>query len=325
MTKIEFDEPSKGNVNSDESALEINQNGEGYAIMAKSKKSIGIVVEAGDPFGQAGIALHASGFGENATGIEGHADKGNGIKGTSLHYLGVYGTGAIAGVSGVSSELKGVGVKGQSDHWMGVYGESKSYQGVHGESKENAGVVGHTIAGWGVYGVSDNGVGVYGEGPIAGHFKGDVEVTGDIKLINADCAEDFDILEENVGPGTVMVLTENGSLRPSNQEYDKKVVGIVSGSRGYKPAIILDRQKESKDRNGNGKDRLPIALIGKVYCRVDARNASIEIGDLLTTSSTMGSAMKAVDPKRAFGAVIGKALSPIRDGQGLIPILVSLQ
>ena len=36
-------------------------------------------------------------------------------------------------------------------------------------------------------------------------------------------------------------------------------------------------------------------------------------------------AMKAADPARAFGAVIGKALRPMREGCGLIPILVSLQ
>jgi hypothetical protein len=35
--------------------------------------------------------------------------------------------------------------------------------------------------------------------------------------------------------------------------------------------------------------------------------------------------MKANDPMRAFGAVIGKALRGLQSGRGLIPILVSLQ
>jgi hypothetical protein len=35
--------------------------------------------------------------------------------------------------------------------------------------------------------------------------------------------------------------------------------------------------------------------------------------------------MKATDPGRAFGAVIGKALGPLQEGRGLIPILVALQ
>ena len=70
---------------------------------------------------------------------------------------------------------------------------------------------------------------------------------------------------------------------------------------------------------------MPIALIGKVYCKVDTSYGAIEVGDLLTTSPTSGHAMKARDPLKAFGAVIGKALRSIENGAGLIPILVSLQ
>jgi hypothetical protein len=73
-------------------------------------------------------------------------------------------------------------------------------------------------------------------------------------LLNADCAEDFDIVEENVEAGTVMVLTENGSLQQSYQEYDKKVAGIVSAGRGYKPAMILDRQNSENQKD---KERMP--------------------------------------------------------------------
>jgi hypothetical protein len=35
--------------------------------------------------------------------------------------------------------------------------------------------------------------------------------------------------------------------------------------------------------------------------------------------------MKATDGSKAFGAVIGKALRPQQQGQGLIPILIALQ
>ena len=65
--------------------------------------------------------------------------------------------------------------------------------------------------------------------------------------------------------------------------------------------------------------------MGKVYCKVDATYSSIEIGDLLTTSSTIGHAMKADDPLKAFGTVIGKALQPLKEGKGMIPVLVALQ
>jgi hypothetical protein len=55
----------------------------------------------------------------------------------------------------------------------------------------------------------------------------------------------------------------------------------------------------------------PIALMGKVLCKVDATQAPINVGDLLTTSPTAGHAMKADNPEKAFGTVIGKALSSL--------------
>jgi len=71
-----------------------------------------------------------------------------------------------------------------------------------------------------------------------------------------------------------------------------------------------------------GPHRAAIALIGTVYCKVDASCASISAGDLLTTSNTQGHGMKAVDAQRSFGAIIGKALQSLPEGTGLIPILV---
>ena len=65
--------------------------------------------------------------------------------------------------------------------------------------------------------------------------------------------------------------------------------------------------------------------MGKVFCKVDAQFGAIEVGDLLTTSPTPGHAMKANDPLKAFGSVIGKALRTLKEGQGLIPILIALQ
>ena len=93
---------------------------------------------------------------------------------------------------------------------------------------------------------------------------------------------------------------------------------MISGAGDYKPAIRLDRRD-------TGKTRMPVALMGKVYCKADAAFGAIRFGDLLTSSPTPGHAMKASDPARAFGAVIGKALQPLESGQDLIPILVALQ
>jgi hypothetical protein len=155
---------------------------------------------------------------------------------------------------------------------------------------------------------------------LAAVFEGDILVTGDITLANAaDCAEEFDVAETGaVEPGTLMVLADDGRLEACSSAYDRRVVGVVSGAESYRPGLILDRQ-------GDAPGRKPIALLGKVFCKADARYGRISVGDMLTTSATEGHAMRADDPVHAFGAVIGKALRPLDDGCGLIPVLIALQ
>ena len=143
--------------------------------------------------------------------------------------------------------------------------------------------------------------------------------TGDIKLEGADCAEEFDVDESiNIDSGTIMVMDNENKLQPCKKPYDKRVAGVVAGGNGTNPGIILGK-KLTKNK------RLPIALNGTAYCKVDAQYSPIEVGDLLTTSSSIGYAMKAVDPLKAFGAVIGKAMESLHSGRDLIPILVALQ
>jgi hypothetical protein len=150
--------------------------------------------------------------------------------------------------------------------------------------------------------------------------NGDLTVTGDVFLIGgADCAEDFDIMQqEKVEPGTVMIITDTGKLEESRHAYDKRVAGVISGAGAFKPAITLDKQLSENNRQ-------PIAMLGKVFCKVDAQYGAVEVGDMLTTSPTSGYAMKALDPFKAFGSVIGKALKPLKNGMGLLPILVTMK
>jgi hypothetical protein len=268
-------------------------------VVGVSKNWIGVYGETETSVGLQGISKGRGGVG--IWGETTHAEGGAGIVGISKKWVGAHGIGTEKGGHGVFGEAQhpqgGAGVIGKSKNWIGVHGESEGPQGI----------------------------GVYGRAPlsgIAGFFEGEIHVTKDIKLLNADCAEDFDIDESelmNVEAGTVMVLNEKGSLQPSYKEYDKKVAGITSGAEGYQPAIVLDRQRSQNTH------RLPIALLGKTYCKVDATCTSIETGDLLTTSSTKGYAMKADDPVKAFGAVIGKALSSLKEELGMIPVLVTLQ
>jgi hypothetical protein len=149
---------------------------------------------------------------------------------------------------------------------------------------------------------------------------GNVFVSKDIVLTNADCAEEFDIQEnkdERITPGTVLIIGNDGKLLISMEEYDSRIAGVVSGAGSFRPALLLHRIESSDN------PRMPIALIGKAFCKVDASFASIRSGDLLTTSQTPGHAMKAVDKTKAIGAILGKALQGLEKGLGMIPILVS--
>jgi hypothetical protein len=154
--------------------------------------------------------------------------------------------------------------------------------------------------------------------------SGDVTIHLDgqtgIVTSGGDCAESFEVAEmKDVEPGTVMVFGKEGRLRRSTRPYDKKVAGVISGGGDWRPGIVLGGNRR------NPTNRALLALTGKVFCKVEAVHAPIEAGDLLTTSSTPGYAMKAEDPSRAFGALIGKALHPMADGSGLIPIIVARQ
>lgn len=142
---------------------------------------------------------------------------------------------------------------------------------------------------------------------------------GDIILGNADCAEDFDVVEqEAMEAGTVLVFNDVGALRRSSAAYDTRVAGVVSGAGSYRPGLVLDRRPGSTNR-------APVALMGKVFCKVDATYGAVQAGDLLTTSPTPGHAMRVANQLQAFGAVIGKAMGSLREGQGLVPVLIALQ
>jgi hypothetical protein len=147
---------------------------------------------------------------------------------------------------------------------------------------------------------------------------GDVQlVSGRLISAGADCAEQFAIAADAAAEsGTVMVIGADGALEPCATAYDSRVGGVVSGAGDLTSAIIMNKQEGH---------RAAIALIGTVYCKVDARREPVAAGDLLTTSETPGHAMKAADAHRAVGAILGKALKPLSGGAELIPILVTRQ
>jgi hypothetical protein len=146
--------------------------------------------------------------------------------------------------------------------------------------------------------------------------------TGTLEITaGSDLAEPFDTeLDDISEPGSIMVIDalNPGKLKVSEQEYDSKVAGIVSGAGGIHPGITLQQ-------SGVLEGKSLIAIAGRVYCKADARSASIEPGDLLTTSNVPGHAMKATERDRSHGAIIGKAMSSLTSGTGLVLVLVNLQ
>lgn len=136
----------------------------------------------------------------------------------------------------------------------------------------------------------------------------------------ADVAEPFELTDSGIAKGSVVVIDEEqtGKLKLSSRAYDTQVAGIVSGANGINPGISLYQQ-------GALEGGQNVALSGRVYVRADASGGAIKPGDLLTTSDTPGHAMKVSDHTRSQGAILGKAMSALKDGQGLVLVLVTLQ
>ncbi|MDH3890706.1 MAG: hypothetical protein OEV49_06445 [candidate division Zixibacteria bacterium] len=146
-------------------------------------------------------------------------------------------------------------------------------------------------------------------------------VCNELELLGgADLAEPFAMSGGEVPAGALVVIDDQnpGRLKLSDRAYDTRVAGITSGAGGVKPGLTLSQ----KDVFEDGQN---VAINGRVYCLADASYGVIKPGDLLTTSDTPGHAMSATDRDRAYGSVIGKAMSPLDDGQGLVLVLVNLQ
>ena len=152
-----------------------------------------------------------------------------------------------------------------------------------------------------------------------------LQITG-----GADFAENFEVnLEEankDAGPAKIqagMVVSIDpdspGKLQLSAEAYDSHVAGIISGAGGIKPGMTMSQEGTAAD------GKYPVALSGRVYCWADATQGAIKPGDMLTTSALPGHAMKVTDKAKAQGAIIGKAMTGLKEGKGLVLVLVTLQ
>jgi hypothetical protein len=179
--------------------------------------------------------------------------------------------------------------------------------------------------------------GLYGKANMFGIYnaaaeKSGLEIDGNLQVYvkalqitgGADFAEHFDVRAETaaeIQPGLVMTIdpAAPGKLALSRRAYDRRVAGIISGAGDVKPGMTMGAAGTLAD----GKH--PVALSGRVYVWVDATRGAVKPGDLLTTSATPGHAMKASNPSKAQGAIIGKAMTELKSGRGLVLVLVTLQ
>ncbi len=247
--------------------------------------------------------------------------------------------GPSIGISGISGNNEGgdsYGVLGHSTH-VGVRGQAS------GRGGAGAGVLGASRFGAGGVFASEHGYSLVADGSgalIRGYdknlnmmgngkallVKGSAEFQGRITIkgeydkngFPAGLVEYFEVDEvEYVSPGDILIASDKGGslLSRSRKSYSTSVIGIVSGN----PHISI---------NNSGKEEkiYPVALTGKVFCKVDARNNPVNPGDLIVASDVAGCGMAGrIDSFDKIGSVIGKALDRLEDGVDLIPVFITHQ
>lgn len=151
------------------------------------------------------------------------------------------------------------------------------------------------------------------------HVVGDVTVTGNIAAKYQDVAE-WVTSPKSMPAGTVVILDveHSNQVLPSVRSYDTRVAGVISET----PGLLLGE---------GGEGKVKVATTGRVKIKVDATKKSVQVGDLLVTSDKEGIAMKSEPldlggvPIHRPGTLIGKALEPLKEGEGEILVLLSLQ
>jgi len=159
-----------------------------------------------------------------------------------------------------------------------------------------------------------------------------------------DVAEYFYDSNANTEPADVVIAdpSKKESVIKSTAAYQTSVVGVVS----TKPHMVMGTElvEDPVTRKPiQGVNATRLALAGRVPVRVTDENGPIVPGDMLTSSSTPGHAMKwsLLDVSKATGfeelksmlaenerrrnAIIGKAVEGHTGGTGKIMVLISLQ
>ena len=290
-------------------------------------------------YGLWGAATAATGDGTGLVGTSA-APGGTGVEGwtqaTSGANMGGYFL-AQGGndTKGVYAEATNTGNVANYGGWFNANGSADYTTGVYGYATAHSA---NTTYGGRFYSDASFGVGVYAKGGASG-FAADLDGTTRTKILQitggADLAEPFVVSSdgetrprsnEAVEPGMVVVIDSDrpGQLKLATTVYDQKVAGVISGANGVQPGMVMSGLNNAAT-DGDSSAEHAVALTGRVWCWCDAAHGSIQPGDRLTTSETPGHAMKVSDSGRAAGAVVGKAMTALPAGRGLVLVLVQPQ
>ena len=155
-----------------------------------------------------------------------------------------------------------------------------------------------------------------------GFFDGGTQASG------ADYAEAMQtsVDPRSLAPGDVLAIDprHGDDVIASSERESQLVVGVYS----TKPSVLAVGNRGVDDSLAG---TVPVAMLGVVPTKVSAENGPVNAGDLLTTSSTPGYAIKAVPTLIGgaavypTGAILGKALEPLHGDRGVIEVLVTLR
>jgi hypothetical protein len=313
-------------------------------------------------WGVYGYSAYTGGYGVEgdgyygSIGVKGYSDRTVAVFGfTTSMSPSIYGENTVDGIGVEGYVAEGTGVYGVSNGRLGsgVYGSNTGVgYGVSGFTGYGIAVFGYSTAstGYAVYGVAQNGgTGVYAEGDNGGVglfvenggaiIYGNVTVNGNIYYTGTETHTV--LIAQNVGtdslvPGDMVSIQDSSqsvaaetpaiSVSKSAKEYDTGFIGVVESYYSTSTASTNTTREIQKG------DYLHLVTSGIFKSlKVDASYGVVHPGDLLTSSSNPGYAMKA-QPVVISGrsiypteSIIGKSLGTLESGQGSIPVFVGRQ
>lgn len=313
----------------------------GYGLYANSTYNSAIRGIGGDPTDMMSVTLPVG-----TEGVVGISGEETGVYGTSREDYGVIG-------KSVNSD----GVNGQSTFGTGVYGSSSNATGVYGYSSST-----NTGNGFAGYFYSEHQIGLFARGGALwwgaeidnalGAAGPGLFVDGALVATASKVGYVADVVK-NAGPepletGDVVVIVGMDEpilgeipvilVRKSVMTATTAVAGVVdqpwSAGSGISPTLQVKDETplphptaaeaniSTQTEVKTGEYLTMVTLGAYKAIKVDATYGAIQPGDLLVSSPTPGHAMRSENPKP--GTIIGKAVGSLTEGQGVIPVLVTL-